>query len=353
MPSLIRIAQTKNLVDQPSSRKIHLRPIPSLGGIAIFAGFALSLCLFWPEKGALVDFQSIICASLIIFLLGLKDDLVGISPKSKFAGQILACAVVIFKQELIIKSFYGLFALGEISGLPAIALTFLTAVLIINAYNLIDGIDGLASSLGILSLSVFGYFFYNTGHTEFAIVASALVGSILGFAVYNRHPASIFMGDTGSLLIGLLNAIFALKFMLVMREVPANEILNLGTCPVVAIAIIFVPLFDAVRVFAVRILKGKSPFAPEKNHVHHMLLKLGFGHNAITALLFTSNLIIILLAWNFNFIDPTLLFLSFVLIGSITLISLYTKVIKRIESASSAEVLIPPTTLAPRIQNQR
>lgn len=331
IPSLIKIARSKNLVDAPDERKIHIRPIPSLGGIAIYAGFAIALCLFWPESGSLKDFQSIICASLIIFLLGLKDDLVGTSPKKKFAGEILACVVIIFKQDLLIRSFYGLFGLGSIPPILALILTLLTAVLIINAYNLIDGIDGLGASLGILSLGAFGIFFYHVGQYEYAIVAAALVGSLLGFLIHNKFPASIFMGDTGSLLVGLINAMFALKFMELVADIPNNGIYSVNNCPVAAISIIFVPLFDAVRVFTVRILKGKSPFAPEKNHIHHMLLTLGLGHTSIAILLTTSNLLVIYLAWHFTDINPTSLFFSIILLSSIGIFFIYAKALKKIK----------------------
>jgi UDP-GlcNAc:undecaprenyl-phosphate GlcNAc-1-phosphate transferase len=329
IPSLIKIAKSKNLLDSPDERKIHSSPIPSLGGIAIYSGFALALCFFWPESGNLKDFQSIISASLVIFLLGLKDDLVGTSPKKKFAGEILACSILIFKQDLIIKSFHTLFGLGDISGIPAIALTFLTVILIINAYNLIDGIDGLGASLGILSLSLFGLFFHHTGYIEYAIVASALIGSLLGFLIHNWHPASIFMGDTGSLLVGLINAMFALKFMEVVALVPQNGFFSVNSCPVAAMAIIFVPLLDAVRVFSIRLMKGKSPFAAEKNHIHHMLLSLGLNHSSVTIILVSLNLFVAYIAWTFTNHSPTRVFIAMTLSGLLLSALIYFKALRK------------------------
>ena len=315
LPIVIKIAKEKKLFDRPDDRKVHLQPIPNLGGIAIFAGVSISSLLLWPIESRSGDILNIMAAFIVIFFLGLKDDIIGISPRKKFIGEIIAAAIIIIKQDLVITSFHSLFGLHQISGIFSLTLTFLTVVLIINAYNLIDGIDGLSACLGALSVTAFGLFFYYTGQREYAILAGAMLGSLIAFLIFNYHPAKIFMGDTGSLLLGLINAIFALKFMHTVAENPNNGFASLVSCPVAAIAIIFVPLFDAVRVFTIRILAGRSPFYPEKNHIHHILLRCGLSHSVSTLLLIAFNIVAIGMVWYLQKANSTLTFFFLISLG--------------------------------------
>lgn len=293
LPVVITIAKEKKILDNPNNRKIHKEPIPYLGGLAIFAGSIISMCIFWESKTIGTKIQYIIAAYVIIFLLGLKDDIIGISPRKKFFGEILAASIIIFKMDLVINNFYNLFGIGKISEAFSLGLTYLTILLIINAYNLIDGMDGLGASLGVFSITLFGAFFFLTGHKEYSILSASMVGALLAFLIFNYHPAKIFMGDTGSLLIGLINAVLAIKLITVVGSDSANGVLTHMSSPVVAMSFIFIPLFDAVRVFFMRLVMGKSPFAAEKNHIHHILLGCGFGHTTTIVLLIFLNAIIV------------------------------------------------------------
>ncbi len=316
LPVIIKVSHQKNLFDTPSQRKIHKEPVSPFGGVAIFLAVIISSCIFWPYEGTNNDLYSIVAASIIIFFLGLKDDLVGISPKKKFIGEILAAAILVFKQDLLINSFHSLFGLHQISPLFSLVLTFLTIILIINAYNLIDGIDGLSSSLGCLSTFIFGTFFFLTNQLHYAVLCSSLLGALVAFLLFNIHPAKVFMGDTGSLILGLINSIFAIKLIEVSSNITENNYLNSLSGPIIAMAIIFVPLFDAVRVFSIRIIQGRSPFVAERNHIHHILLNNGVGHTGTTSILVCFNILVIAFAWYLREANSTLTLLFIVLLGS-------------------------------------
>ena len=178
---------------------------------------------------------------------------------------------------------------------------------IINSYNLIDGIDGLAASLGVLTMLIFGTYFYTVGFQAYALLAYSLGGSLIAFLIFNHHPAKIFMGDSGSLMIGLINAILVIKFINVASD-PAIA-LPIESTAAVGFSILIVPLLDTLRVFAVRIFKGCSPFTPDRNHIHHLLISWGLGHAAITLLCVGINIGFVIFAYTFRSVGPTLLLL--------------------------------------------
>jgi UDP-GlcNAc:undecaprenyl-phosphate GlcNAc-1-phosphate transferase len=319
LPVIIRVAREKRLIDAPGVRKIHKEPVPSLGGIGIFVGFLLTACLFWP--GAQVEnsyeLASVVAATLVIFFLGVKDDTVGVGPSNKFLMQLFAAGIVVYKHGLVIHSFYSLFGLYTVPSFLTVLTTCLTIILIINAYNLIDGIDGLSALLGLFSMGAFGAYFFLTGEPGFSILAAAMTGGLLAFYFYNRFPAQVFMGDTGSLLLGLVNAIFALKFMVIAAN-PDNGFFVAANGPILAMAVLFVPLFDAMRVFTLRILRGRSPFAAERNHIHHILMSKGFSHKQIGFILVAVNATVVLCMWGLkDILSSTQLFFLMVAAGSI------------------------------------
>jgi UDP-GlcNAc:undecaprenyl-phosphate/decaprenyl-phosphate GlcNAc-1-phosphate transferase len=319
LPIIIKVAREKRLIDSPGVRKVHNEPVPSLGGIGIFVGFLLTGCLFWPGAQVVNAYElaSVVSACLVIFFLGVKDDTVGVGPANKFLMQVFAAGIVVFKHGLIIFSFYSLFGLYTVPSALTVTTTCLTIILIINAYNLIDGIDGLSALLGFFSMSVFGAYFFITGEPGFSILAASMIGSLAAFYYYNRYPAKVFMGDTGSLLLGLVNAIFALKFMVIAAD-SGNGILVAANGPILSMAILFVPLFDAMRVFSSRILRGRSPFTAEKNHIHHILITKGFTHNQIGLHLLVFNAFLVLLMWVLkDVLSSTQLFFLMVAVGSV------------------------------------
>lgn len=286
IPVIIRVAALKKLYDIPDERKIHQAPIPALGGLGLFAGFAFAALLIANfQEGK--DIQYFLAAAVVIFYLGLKDDIVVISPIKKFIGQVLAAFIVVYYGNLQISNMGGFLGITQLPETFSLLFTYLTVIVIINSFNLIDGVDGLAGSLGLLSTSVFGIYFVSVGHTSDAVLAFSLAGAILAFLIFNFQPARIFMGDTGSLLIGLINSILVIKFINVAVEPGIS--FSIPAAPAVGFSILMVPLLDTLRVFAIRIFKRRSPFSPDRNHIHHLLLDFGFSHRSIAISLLSLN----------------------------------------------------------------
>jgi UDP-GlcNAc:undecaprenyl-phosphate/decaprenyl-phosphate GlcNAc-1-phosphate transferase len=329
IPVIIRIAQEKKLVDVPDERKVHKMPIPSLGGIGIFAGFLMAILLTWPNHLAdLVYLQYITAACCVIYFLGMKDDIMDISPLKKFIGQLIAAWIIIYKCKLQITSFHGVFGIYELPQIASLILTYVGVVLVINSFNLIDGVDGLCGSLGFSTALILGLYFYFAGppHFGYAILGIALAGALAAFLIFNHHPAKIFMGDTGSLLLGLINVILVIKFINVASGSTgwvATPGYIYDNAPVIGLALLFVPLFDTLRVFSIRILHGRSPFSPDRNHVHHILLDKGFSHNKVTFFLFMANLVFIGLAWGTRLLNPTLSFSILFVAGLLAFAAVY------------------------------
>lgn len=306
IPVVLQIAEMKKLYDVPDERKVHTHAVASLGGVGIFGGFLLASLL--SIQGYLnPEFQYFFAAALVIFFLGLKDDLVVLSATKKFIGQVVAASIVIHLGGIKLDSMHGLFGFDQLPDAFAMALTYLTIIVVINSYNLIDGIDGLAASLGIMTMLIFGTYFYMVGFQAYALLAYSLGGSLVAFLIFNHHPAKIFMGDSGSLMIGLVNSILVIKFINVASD-PAIA-MPIESTAAVGFSILIVPLLDTLRVFAIRIFKGCSPFTPDRNHIHHLLMNWGLGHAAITLLCVGINISFVIFAYTFRSVGPTYLLL--------------------------------------------
>ncbi|HZE85812.1 MAG TPA: MraY family glycosyltransferase, partial [Puia sp.] len=212
IPAIINVAEMKKLFDMPDERKIHHTPITPLGGLGIFAGFAFG-CLLTLHFGQSVDLQYFMAASLVIFFLGLKDDILVISPVKKFIGQVLAAFIIIYYGGIQIRSMHGFLGISQLPEMFSLLLTYFAVIVVINSFNLIDGVDGLAGSLGLLSTVIFGVYFLAVNMLPYSVIAFSLAGSLLAFLIFNFQPAKIFMGDTGSLLVGTINAILVIKFI--------------------------------------------------------------------------------------------------------------------------------------------
>lgn len=295
IPSIINVAIKKNLMDEPGERRSHSQSTPSLGGIGIFAGTLFSIILWTPFE-YFGDLQYILCSFIIIFLIGAKDDIDPMSPSKKFLGELFAAAILVFKANVKLTSLYGIFGINEIPEFAGIILSIFVIIVIINAFNLIDGINGLSAGLGTLITLVFGFWFMKVDSIELAMVAIALAGSLVAFLKYNITPAKIFMGDTGALLIGLVCSILTIKFI-EFHNVLDDRSYAFAAAPSMAIAILILPLFDTLRVFTIRLFNGKSPFHPDRNHIHHMMIDSGFTHTSASAVLITVNLIFMLIAY--------------------------------------------------------
>src|SRR5204863_5932138 len=206
IPVILQIADQKKLYDVPDERKVHTRPVASLGGVGIFGGFLLA-CLLSIQGYANPEFQYFFAAALVIFFLGLKDDLMVLSATKKFIGQVIAASILIHLGGIRLDSMHGLFGFDQVPEGFGLALSYLTIIVVINSFNLIDGVDGLAASLGILAMLIFGTYFFAVAQQAYALLAFSMAGSLVAFMIFNHHPAKIFMGDSGSLMIGLVNAI--------------------------------------------------------------------------------------------------------------------------------------------------
>jgi UDP-N-acetylmuramyl pentapeptide phosphotransferase/UDP-N-acetylglucosamine-1-phosphate transferase len=303
----MKIAEEKKLYDVPDARKLHKKPIASLGGVGIFGGFFLAALLSVFNKTN-PEFQYFFAASTVIFFLGLKDDILVLTATKKFIGQVTAAAIIIHLGNIRIESMHGLFGISELPPMFSLAISYITVILIINAFNLIDGVDGLAGMLGLLTMSVFGTYFFLVDMPAYALLAFSLAGSLFAFLIFNYNPAKIFMGDCGSLLLGLVNAILAIKFVTIADTAAVS--LPIESCVAVGIAVLIVPLMDTLRVFSIRILKGRSPFSPDRNHIHHLLLDRGFNHKYVTLCCLLLNILFITVAYFGRSLGPTYLLFS-------------------------------------------
>ncbi len=319
IPIIIQIAKDKKLFDEPDERKVHKTVIPTLGGLGIFAGFIIATLMGVPS-GITSELQYFAAAATVIFFLGLKDDILVLSASKKFIGQLVAAGIIIKFGGIQITNMHGFLGITEIPHIASIILTIFTIIVITNSFNLIDGVDGLAGSLGVLTTLVFGTYFFAAGQLTYAVMAFALSGSIIAFLIYNFSPAKIFMGDTGSLLLGLINSILVIKFINVAGN-PAVKF-PIESAPAVGVAILMIPLFDTLRVFTLRILDRRSPFSPDRTHVHHFLLDIGFNHRMVTFTCVGANVIFIAMAYFLRHLGTTtvlgiLLSSAFIFIGII------------------------------------
>ena len=283
IPTLINVAVKKRLFDEIDDRRSHKVVTPSLGGVAIFAGFIFSLTYFTPFN-VFTDIQYTLCSFIVIFLIGVKDDIIPMSPYKKLIGEIMAALILFFKSGVRITSLYGFFGINDISEWVSALITIFTIIVIINAFNLIDGINGLSGSITMILAITLGSWFYLVDQISLSIMAFSLAGAVVGFLRYNYTPAQIFMGDTGALLLGLVSSILVIKFINV-NQLIIGQPYAIAASPAVAIGILILPLFDTARVFAIRISHGRSPFTPDRLHIHHLLLDYGLTHTQATSIL--------------------------------------------------------------------
>lgn len=319
-PSLIRVAILKRLFDAPSEeRKVHKRAVPTIGGIIIFAGTIFSFALWYKVDGLIYydkifqsvnEFKLIVATSLVLFFVGVKDDIIGTAPMIKLFAHILVALILVLMGDIRITSMHGIFGVEDIPQWGSVFISIFTYVVVINAFNLIDGVDGLAAGVGFIAACAFGTWFIFAGNYPYAALAFSLAGALLGFLIFNFSPAKIFMGDSGSLVIGMFVCVLAIK----MIEYPTGELDNFWvhvSKPVFAIAALAYPLLDTLRVFTIRAVKGQSPFAADRNHVHHKLLDCKFSHAKTVIVIYVFSVLAILTAvFTYYLHYPTLGLLS-------------------------------------------
>ena len=304
-PSLIKVAKLKRLVDEPSeARKLHVSSIPTIGGIIIFAGFIFSYALWFPSEnrnyfynpddllGAFDQFKYMISALLILFFVGVKDDIIGTAPLYKLLGHMLVAFILVHMADVRIVSMHGIMGVDLLPMWASILLSVFTYIVIVNGFNLIDGVDGLAAGVGFIVSILFAIWFKMSGDIPLTLLASSLAGALLAFLIFNFNPARIFMGDSGSMIIGAVVSVLAIRLIEHDTSLLPSAVHEIST-PLVAMSLLSYPLVDTLRVFFIRAVKGISPFAADKNHIHHGLLQLGLNHKGTVLTIYGLNLLVV------------------------------------------------------------
>ena len=292
VPIVVKVAHSLRFMDNPNERSAAECPIPTLGGISIFLSFVFSSTLGLTGE-IMPEFVYIIIATLLMFFVGLKDDILTLSARKKLGAQLMAAAIIIFLGKMRFTDLHGFLGIEGIGIIPGIILTFFAVIGIINAFNLMDGIDGLCAGLSMLAAAVFGTWFFISGHFNYAILSFSLVGAIAGFFWYNVYGTEnrIFMGDTGSLVLGTIMSVLVIQFN--EFNIDQTQPFAISSSPAVSFGILIYPLVDTLRVFIIRILNFKSPFLADKNHLHHRLLTLGLSHKKATYTIMVMNFLFI------------------------------------------------------------
>ena len=308
IPVIVSVAVSKNFFAIKNGRNSHVHATPTLGGVAIFSGLMISSLIFLNFQSFL-GLQYIFAGLTIIFFIGIKDDILSLSPLKKLVGQIAASLLVIDLGNIRFTTLHGFAGIYEINYFTSLYISLFVFIVIINAFNLIDGIDGLAAGIGFVCAMTFGTWFLIAGFPEIAIMAYSVSGALIAFFIFNvfGNKNKIFMGDTGSLLLGFLSAILVVVFN------EKNAVLNVHAAvyaaPAVSIGILAIPLFDTFRIFTIRITKMQSPFRADRNHIHHRLLDLGLSHFQSTLILQFVNLLIIAMVFILQFFIRDILIL--------------------------------------------
>jgi UDP-N-acetylmuramyl pentapeptide phosphotransferase/UDP-N-acetylglucosamine-1-phosphate transferase len=324
-PSLIKVAVLKRLFDAPNeTRKTHRDAIPTIGGIIIFAGTLFSFSLWFPiihdpiaALNAMEDYKYIVCTILVMFFIGIKDDIIGTAPVKKLVAHIMVGMILVLMANIRIVSMHGIFGIDILPNWASTFLSLFTYIVVVNAFNLIDGVDGLAAGIGLIATSAFGAWFALAGDPVMACLAFALAGSLFAFLFFNFSPAKIFMGDSGSLTIGLIVCILAIKVISFDVSLIHNEYILKISKPIFAMAVLAYPLTDTLRIFMYRAVHGTSPFSADRNHLHHRLKDIGYSDRKTVIILYSVNVFIIGLCLALTYINPNV---AFIIVGATTIL---------------------------------
>lgn len=328
-PVIMNVVKILRLFEKRNERSSHNQMVPSFGGISFFIVFVLALS-FAEQFFITGRAYYMIPAALIIFMIGLKDDLTGVGPRNKIIGQILATTLLFLSSDFQITQLYDFIGIYDISIWISIPLAFAVVIFFINAYNLIDGIDGLSSSLATFYFVFFAILYYYRQDYTMMMVCMAFVGMFMAFLRYNlSSDKKIFMGDTGSMFIGFIISAFVIEIMAsdyptYIKNIPPNNL------PHLLIGMLYIPVFDSIRIFIARASEGKSPFAPDRTHIHHLLMDYhGWNHRKTASTIVVINIGICLLVWQSTVHAPQWAVVS-VLLGIGIILSLYLRNLRRI-----------------------
>ena len=291
LPSVIYVVKQKNLMDSPNERSSHKEKTPTLGGISFFVSIVFTLMVFRPFDIDQVGIN-ILSGVGVLFFVGLKDDLVGVKPSTKIIGQIIATLMLFFSTDLKITTLDGFLNITDIPYWTSVFISCAIVMAIVNSYNLIDGINGSASMVGMVIFSAFAYVFYDAEMYYYFLLSILCIGFLLAFLRYNlSNKNRVFMGDTGSMIVGFVLAVLAIKFFALDTTSLESAIINPTNKVWVLLSIIFIPFFDTTRVFTTRIIRHGKPFKADRSHIHHVIIDyLKLSHAKASILLASINL---------------------------------------------------------------
>ena len=289
-PMVRKVAVKRNIVDNPDARKLQKSPVPVMGGVAVFFGLVTGLCvmsLFMDTSSLLPVFV----AMSLMLCVGVMDDVSGLSPWLRFVIEIMVVVMLIFTTDISLNHLHALWGFYNLPGWLSIPLTIVAVVGMINALNLIDGVDGLCSGYGVFASLAFAFCFLRMGDVSYAILAFAVAGAIFPFMLHNMFGEryKMFLGDGGSLVLGFICSLYVMRVIQSGYEVVSESTISL------TLAVLAIPVFDTLRVMTARIIAKRSPFSPDKTHLHHMFIRLGYSH-VITALnvIFLNGLVVLI-----------------------------------------------------------
>jgi UDP-GlcNAc:undecaprenyl-phosphate/decaprenyl-phosphate GlcNAc-1-phosphate transferase len=304
---IIFITTSRRIFDIPDNiRKIHGTQIASLGGIGIFAGYLITAAFFMH-----LQWYYVVAATILLFFTGIYDDIMNMRPVKKLLAQLIASCILVFMADVRITSLYGIAGIWELAYPISAALTILSCTFFINVFNFMDGIDGLACALAILYTGIMAVLFVNVGDHNLTGISLSLLGATIGLLRYNAAPARIYMGDTGSMLLGF--TIFALTISCVSVYTGGQLthhyplIHSSPSIVMVLLSVLFLPICDAIRVFILRLSRGISPLRADRTHLHYYLLDAGLTHNHAVLIITAAHLLIIATTWLLQDANPLLL----------------------------------------------
>lgn len=313
---IIFITRHKGLFDIPDNiRKIHGAEIPSLGGIGIFVGYMVIAAFF-------IDMHAypIIAASVLLFFTGIYDDIMNMRPSKKLLAQLLAASLPVLFADIRIASLQGIAGIGELPYWVSVGGTIFLCTFFINVFNFMDGIDGLACTLAILYTGVLGTLFADNGATNMACISFSLTGATMGLLYFNRAPARIYMGDTGSMLLGfMIFTLSAIYLRIIAHDIQFTGLEKSNNHLLVLTSLVFIPVFDALRVFVLRASKGISPLRADRTHLHYYLLDAGFSHSGAVAVIAIANVVLTGIVWLLQD-KPAIVLLGFMVVFTSALV---------------------------------
>jgi UDP-GlcNAc:undecaprenyl-phosphate/decaprenyl-phosphate GlcNAc-1-phosphate transferase len=291
-PIVILVLRKTDFLDSPGGRKIHKSQVPSMGGVAfVMATVITSIILL--DFLQLTQLKYFIAAFVLMFFVGFRDDMVDLSASQKILGQLVCAYLIVVMSGIRFTSLYGFMGIYEIPLWLSYGLTVFTLLVLTNSFNLIDGLDGLAGSISVVTFLFLGWWFYQAGMGSYSLFSIILVSAVLSFLVYNWHPAKIFMGDTGSLSLGFALAVLTILFIDTNGTMTDSEGVKFNAPIASGVALLIIPIYDTLRIFIKRTLKKKSPLAPDKSHVHHFLLRMGLRHDQVSLMMVFIKLLFI------------------------------------------------------------